>query len=158
MIDLEQLRQFLIEADQEVGYGSGNESAWVKEFDGATVITYQGEEWKYQDKFYGGEPYSGQTTVSFNGRVVWTMEYRGLVIPSVENIKEIYTFLQEALSARDEEFPIRGPMEYTRDRFVYKNIRQGSVSDFSGEEVIIDRGREIYKAKYMGGLVDQREE
>jgi len=37
--------------------------------------------------------------------------------------------------------------------------RKGEIDNFFGEEIIKNEGgEEIYKAKYMGGLVDKRKE
>ena len=33
----------------------------------------------------------------------------------------------------------------------------GQLTNFAGEEVILEAGTEIYRARYFGGLVDQRQ-
>lgn len=40
--------------------------------------------------------------------------------------------------------------------FTYTNTWNGEVDKFSGEEQITQADKLIYKANYMGGLVDQR--
>lgn len=37
----------------------------------------------------------------------------------------------------------------------YHNVLEGAVDEFSGHEVILQGGKQIYWAKYAGGLVDQ---
>lgn len=39
---------------------------------------------------------------------------------------------------------------------IYKNDYTGEVDDFFGEETISQAGKEIYRAKYIGGFVDVR--
>ena len=55
-----------------------------------------------------------------------------------------------------EEKPYRGPKEYRKGELLYVNNFTGEIDNFSGEEIIKENGKEIYHAKYIGGLVDQR--
>ena len=55
-----------------------------------------------------------------------------------------------------EDYPYRGPKELKEEKFVYKNQWQGDLDDYSGEEIIFMNNKEAYRAKYIGGLVDQR--
>ncbi|EKD56245.1 MAG: hypothetical protein ACD_58C00248G0001 [uncultured bacterium] len=66
--------------------------------------------------------------------------------------------LQKTLSLIPEDKPYRGPKEYTEGDYVYRNNFIGEVDNFSGEESISCNGKEVYKAKYIGGLVNQRKE
>ena len=42
--------------------------------------------------------------------------------------------------------------------FKYTNSWQGDLERFKGEETIFLRDKEVYRAGYLGGLVDQRED
>jgi hypothetical protein len=58
----------------------------------------------------------------------------------------------------DQTNPYRGPEEYIQWKYIYTDNSVGEVDNFSGEESITYDGEEVYKAKYMGGLVDQVKE
>ena len=55
-----------------------------------------------------------------------------------------------------EEYPYRGPKEYKENEYTYTNSWQGELEQFSGEEKITQGKKLIYKASYLGGLVDQQ--
>jgi len=55
-----------------------------------------------------------------------------------------------------EQYPYRGPKNYNENNLSYINSFTGDIDNFSGEETITQDGKEIYKAKYIGGFVDQR--
>ncbi len=57
-----------------------------------------------------------------------------------------------------EDKPYRGPRRYNSGDLLYKNIFTGEVDNFFGEESITKNGKEIYKARYIGGFVDTRKE
>jgi len=87
------------------------------------------------------------------------MVYYGWVDKSIANFKTVYKVLQNALAMIPEDKPFRGPQQYIQDDFQYLNNFTGEIDNFFGEEIIINKdGKEIYKAKYSGGLIDQRRE
>ena len=49
--------------------------------------------------------------------------------------------------------PFRGPSEYSEGDFLYQDKSEGIVDQFSGEEKIFFRDRQIYFLKYHGGKV-----
>lgn len=156
MVDLKSLQNFLNAAGQ-AGYTSGNESAWIKEDDGSTTITYKAGGWSYHDNFFEGEPYGGREVVFFKGKAVWMAVYYGWVEADVD-ASEVYAFLRQALKSGPENMPVRGPKELIQNKFKYINNWKGNLEKFSGEEKIFKDGRKIYQAEYNGGLVDQRGE
>ena len=153
MVDLKQLRLFLLESNK-AGYAGGEEKKWIKNADGSTTIPFESGNWRMADNFFGGEPYGGRIIVSFDGKPVWMMVYYGWVeqgvTPSVG-----YDVLRSALMEMPEEAPFRGPKQIEKDGCVYENGWQGNVARYSGEEKITQNGKQIYTARYMGGLVDQ---
>lgn len=153
-MDKEALRQFLIAANQ-AGYAGGEEKKWIKEQDGSTTIPFEKGQWKSHDNFFGGEPYGGRTVVFFEGKPVWLMVYYGWAVEGVE-AHAVYKVLRNALRQMPEDHPFRGPGEYQEGNFVYTNLWDGEISRFSGEEKIVEGGKLLYKASYLGGLVDQR--
>ena len=150
----ENLRQFLIDSNK-AGYAGGKNKKWVKEVDGSTTIPFEKDPWKSHDNFFGGEPYGGRTIVFFESKPAWIMVYYGRVEEGVE-ANPVYEILRNALMQMPEDYPFRGPKEYKEGQFTYTNIWNGEVEKFSGEEQITQASKLIYKANYIGGLVDQR--
>jgi len=153
-MDLTSFKKFLIDSNK-VGYAGGEEKKWIKEADGSTTIPFEKGEWKSHDNFFGGEPYGGRTIVFYRGEPYWLMVYYGRVGDKVET-DSVYGILRNALKQMPEDYPFRGPKEYKEKEFIYKNNWQGEVDKFSGEERIFQNGKPVYKANYVGGLVDQK--
>ncbi len=155
------LIQKIISFRQEAGkadYSSSDPKSWKKESDNSTTIIYKSGDWKSEDNFFGGEPYGGREVVFYKGKPVWIFVYYGWVEPNVSDIQEVYDFLKAALNADSENKVFRGPKEFVKGNFLYKNSWHGNFERFSGEEIMYRKGTEIYRAKYMGGLVDQRKD
>lgn len=86
------------------------------------------------------------------------MIYYGAIVETESDVKGLYQFLQKALRADPESNPYRGPKSFKEGDLEYRNTWTGEVDNFSGEETIYRNGKQIYWAKYLGGLVDRREE
>ena len=157
MIDLKKLRQFLIDGNKST-YAAGDTAKRTIESDKSTTMIFESGDWKLHDNYFGGEPYGGREVVFFQDQPVYMMVYYGLVDESVTDFKAVYGFLQKSLLLMPENHPYRGPREYTEGDFEYKNSYIGEIDYFSGEEIIYQNDQEIYRAKYIGGLVDQRKE
>lgn len=153
-MDLQTLRRFILQANK-LGYASGEEKQWIKEKDRSTTILFNQGPWKMNDNFFGGEPYGGRIIISHKNKPYWIMVYYGWIIEGI-NPDDIYPFLRKALSAMPKDYPYRGPKELKEGKFIYKNQWQGSLDNYNGEEVILKNNQEVYRAKYLGGLVDQR--
>ena len=150
------IKKFLVEANKS-GYAAGETKNWTKEVDCSQTIVYESPDgnWLYHDNFFGGEPYGGRTIVFYRGEPYWLMVYYGRVEDKVET-DSVYGILRNALKQMPEDYPFRGPKEYKEKEFIYKNNWQGEVDKFSGEERIFQNGKPVYKANYVGGLVDQK--
>lgn len=154
--NIKSLKEFLVDSNS-AGYAGGEEKKWIKEPDGSTTIPFKKGPFKSHDNYFGGEPYGGRTVVFFENKPVWIMVYYGKVEEGIEP-KSVYGILRNALAQMPEEAPFRGPKEYKEGEYVYSNSWQGEVDNFSGEEHITKSGTLIYKANYMGGVVDKRKE
>ncbi|MBI4039202.1 hypothetical protein HY388_00030 [Candidatus Daviesbacteria bacterium] len=153
-MDIKNLRQFLIDSNQ-AGYASGQEKKWIKEADGSTTIPFEKGDWKSHDNFFGGEPYGGRTIVFYKEKPVWIMVYYGWATEEVET-NPIYQVLRNALMKMPQDHPFRGPGKYQDGEYIYTNLWSGELERFFGEEKIIQNDKLVYKANYLGGLVDQR--
>lgn len=158
MIDLNELCKFLVKA-KKATYASGDVARKIIENDKSTTLIFENGDWRYHDNYFGGEPYGGREVVFFKDQPVYMMVYYGWVNESMDDFKSTYSVLQGALSLIPGDKPFRGPNKFEKDGFVYENNYEGEVDNFFGEEVIFnENGKEIYKAKYIGGLIDQRKE
>jgi hypothetical protein len=155
MVNLKQLCEFLIKA-KKAGYASVDKAKKIKEENKSKTITFKDGNWKYYDNYFGGEPYGGEEVVFFKNQPVYMMVYYGAVKKSITNFKKVYEFLQDALSLIPPNKPFRGPKKHKENNYTYINKFKGEVNNFSGIEIITFKGRKIYEAKYIGGLVDQR--
>ncbi len=153
-MNLERLRSFLVEANKNT-YSTGDESLNKKEEDKSTTITYKKGEWSFHDNFFGGEPYGGREVVFYQNNPVWIMTYYGSIDSSTPP-ETVYPTLQKALRHMPENAPFRGPKELVDNEYTYQNRWSETLEKFSGEEVIFKNGKEIYRASYMGGLVDRK--
>lgn len=156
MINLQELCRFLVKA-KKATYAAGDDAKNIAEADKSKTLIFEDGDWKYHDNYFGGEPYGGREVVFFQGLPVYMMVYYGRVAEDVSDVQAVYKILQGALRLIPEERPYRGPKEFSQDDLKYTNVFEGEVDNFSGEEMItFEDGREIYKAKYIGGSVDVR--
>lgn len=128
----------------------------MREADHSTTIVYASGPWRLHDNYFGGEPYGGRSVAFRDERPVWMAVYYGRVEDPGADVQAVYSFLQRALLQAPDDFPVRGPGQFSAESFAYRNIRRGDIADFWGEEVIDCRGRRVYIARYSGGLVDRR--
>jgi len=149
------LLSFLLEASR-CGYAAGRSAVKVREADDSTTIVYDHGDWRFHDNYFGGEPYGGREVVFLSGRPVWMAVYYGWVEGAGVEAERVYSFLQRALREAPAAFPIRGPDEFSEGSSTYRNVHEGGVANFSGEETIHEGGRRVYTARYLGGLVDRR--
>ncbi|HLM84430.1 MAG TPA: DUF5680 domain-containing protein [Candidatus Bathyarchaeia archaeon] len=150
----EELRKFILESNK-AGYASGEEKKWIKEKDKSISIPFKKGDWRMHDNFFGGEPYGGRIIVSLKNKPVWMMVYYGWVAKGMKT-DLVYKVLREALAKMPEKYPFCGPKKHKEENFVYENKWKGNLEEYSGEEKIIQNKKIIYKANYLGGLVDQR--
>ncbi len=152
MFDKDQLISFLVEAKKST-YAAGDLAQKTIESDKSTTLIFDSGDWYYNDNYFGGEPYGGREVVLFKKKPIYIMTYYGRVDDFVDNIGEVYSFLQDALKLIPKNYPYRGPEMYCDKDFLYKNNFTGQIDNFYGEEIILHKEKEIYKARYIGGFV-----
>ena len=156
MFDTKKLCEFLVEAKKST-YASGDRADKISEQDKSTTLVFEKGDWRYHDNYFGGEPYGGREVVLFKGDPVYIMTYYGWVNKGTANVEDVYKTLQQALFEISKSHPYRGPEKYTQGNYDYLNSFIGEIDNFYGEEVIKSEGKDLYKARYMGGLVDQKQ-
>lgn len=150
----DELKKFLIKAKKS-GYAAGGDSVAIKEKDGSRSTRFSQGEFSFHDNYFGGEPFGGREIVHYNGEPHWMMVYYG---SDSGKSTRVIPFLLKALQNLPSDMPVRGPKKLEDGEFVYKNIWEGNLESFSGEESISRNGKIVYNANYVGGLVDQRKD
>lgn len=109
----------------------------------------------YHDTYFGSRDFIGEEIVYDNKVPVWGANYFGFILSSeTGNIKEIYNFLRTALMQDyDSTIPVRGPSEFSSGHWRYNFSAKGSLTNFTGEELILFKGKVVYKLYIHGGLI-----
>lgn len=150
-----ELSQFLIEAKTST-YAAGDMAQKISEADNSTTIIFEKWDYRYHDNYFGGEPYGGREVVFFRWKPIWMMTYYGWVEKARNIIAwDVYAVLQGALRNIPESAPYRGPLEYRDEKYVYCNVYEWNLDQFCGEEIIKTDYEIIYRARYMGGFINQ---
>jgi hypothetical protein len=145
------LEQFLVKAKISA-YASGGEGG-EETLDGCKELTFQDNDFKYRDRYFGWNPFVGEEVVWRNDKVIWAMNYYGIVFNEVVPAGQVYQFLQKAMNQVAEDRPFRGPRCLKEDDFEYRDESQGTFERFTGIERIFYREQEIYRLDYHGGTV-----
>lgn len=80
---------------------------------------------------------------------------------NIQNLKEFLVKAKKSTYASGDELKKikegdkSTTLVFEEGDYTYLNNYSGEVNNFSGEEIIKLKGEEIYKANYMGGLVNQ---
>jgi len=154
---LPELSQFIYKALQKC-YGSEAATGDENNLSGSTKYACKNGDWNFTDNFYGGEPFSGMSTVFYRGISCWNMCYYGKVFPFVEDIQRVYDCLFPALMEASKEYPFRGPHKFvSKEGLTYENTWEGVLASFTGRERITDiDGTCLFETYYAGGLVNIR--
>lgn len=113
-------------------------------------------DWEYHDSYSGSEMAPGEETVSFQGKPVWSMSYRGKGVEGVtyDFLKEeIFPFLKKTLMNISEDLPFRGPREFVEGDFKYTFEFEGDYSYFRGREAVLYQGNEVFFQDIIGSLI-----
>ncbi len=130
--------------------GEGNERTLE---DGTREMSYREGAFFYRDRYFGFDPFIGEEAVWEKDKVIWAMNYYGGVTDKMASGKDIYPFLQKAMQRVTAERPFRGPSEYQEGDFLYQDMSDGNIDQFTGQEVIYFKGKQVYSLKYHGGKV-----
>lgn len=144
----EQIISFLIEAKKKTYAGKGAET--VSSRPDSHDLTYSDGSYMYYDTYLGGEKFTGEEAVWFNGEPIWSMNYSGRV--TGENFSG--DFLKEALLNVPSDKPFRGPKLYSNENYTYTCSVNGDFEWFQGYEAIDFNGIKIYECYFHGGIVE----
>ena len=146
------INEFLVRAKVNTYAAPGERTEKVLA-DGGKSFSFRVRNWKYQDKYYGFNPFIGQEIVWKDGRAVWTMNYSGKVVSKKVVDKDVYSFLRQALKLVKKFNPFRGPAEFSEGEWKYISESIGAVKSFAGLEEIFFKNTKVYELYFNGGLV-----
>jgi hypothetical protein len=151
-IDLDELSAFIVRAKAATYVGSGAEASSSRP--GAHEIPFNEGRFEYLDSYVGGANFLGQEIVTYDGGIVWAMNYHGYLLrPDLITAAEAGAVIKESLSVLYAEGRFLGGIEHTIDGDVYSDTNSGDVSRFRGIERIERGGEQVYELVYHGGLV-----
>jgi hypothetical protein len=148
-----ELRSFLIRSKIS-SYASGKEGTPTDS--GRREFVFEEKNFRYSDRYSGFNPFIGEEIVFLRGRLLWGMNYYGVVSGRIVSPKAVYGFLREALGRIEEQRPLRGPSNYACGYFNYVNRMEGTITRFRGTEKIFYKGRKVYTLFYHGGLLQSQ--
>lgn len=156
MPSAEQLKSLLREFNL-MGYADST-AIYLDNGKNGKVINKVKNDFKYEDEFYGGEPYSGNETIWYKGKDVFRCVYWGKVVEGIK-FGDVYDFLRRSLAkGPDNSLIHRGPTEYSEDDFKYTNTCEGNIEEFKLTERIFIKDKEVYTAYFFGGRVNVQDE
>ncbi|MDD3178567.1 MAG: DUF5680 domain-containing protein [Candidatus ainarchaeum sp.] len=124
--------------------------------DGSKELIFEENEYKYVDRYFGYNPFSGLEVVFRQDEYIWSMSYYGRIKSNEVSEKEVYSFLKQALLNVNENFPLRGPSVFKKEDFSYFCDYNGSYEDFKGTERIEYKDKVIYKCEFIGGFISKK--
>ncbi len=145
------LIDFILKAKKS-GYAAGGEGKQRLFEDGARGFEWVADGYRYLDRYYGFNPFSGSEYVFNSDNVLtWTMNYYGEVLATHLEPNIVYAFLKQAMASITPEYPFRGPAKLEKGNLRYQNEQNGTLDRFYGVESIYDGKDRVYYLHYHGG-------
>lgn len=101
-------------------------------------------DWRYEDRFYGSEPFGGIITIFYKNTPCFVMTVQGKIVEGAphEDAGLAYDCLTDALRLAPPNFPFRGPSVYVTNGGVGEHMRyshnyHGSLRKCYGKELIM---------------------
>ena len=115
---------------------------------------FEKDELIYHDTYFGARDFIGEEIVYENQKATWGLNYYGFITSATFHEKEVYDILRKALMKKcGDIIPVRGPKEFSEEKWKYVNSVQGNLDRFHGKEEILVDGNSIYECLYHGGYV-----
>ena len=147
-----ELVEFIVKAKIHT-YASGKKATKLKE--GFEEFVFKEGDFEYRDRYHARDPkpFGGQEVVWQNGKAIWIMNYYGYMSSDKINSETLYEFLRKAIGLVDKNKPFRGPSNFKDNKFEYRNQSEGDFNCFKGVEIILLKGKEVYRLEYHGGMI-----
>jgi Domain of unknown function (DUF5680) len=146
------LEAFVVDAKAACYVGGGRSSHPSRA--GSHDLRHATGEWSYLDSYFGGSDFLGQEVVWHRDVPVWAMNYYGKIVdPTAINAQAAGDVIKAALTALYREGRFLGGFRFQSGDYLYLDATEGSVSSFTGEEIIQCNNQIVYRLCYHGGLV-----
>lgn len=115
---------------------------------------YERGDWRYHDSYAWKMDGGGEILVYYKGAPVWVLNYFGYLI-GVQDTKEVYGFLHDALKLTHRELPVRGDTLVDAERGLRYEVEylRAEVGNFVGVEKIFKNDVQAYEGYIHGGFV-----
>lgn len=150
---MDDLAKFLVKAKINT-YASKGEGGETILKNGGKELVYKENKFLYRDIYFGFNPFIGEETIWKDRKIIWGMNYYGRILKEIVPAKKVYNFLKEALRNINLKKPFRGPDNFKKAEFEYKNKAYGTIKGFKGTETILYKGKKVYVLEYHGGLLN----
>jgi hypothetical protein len=151
-VQLEQLREFIVEAKAATYVGGGARSMPYRP--GAHDLRYHKGAFSYLDSYFGGADFIGQEVVYHEGQPVWAMNYYGHILkPALITAAEAGQMIKESLSRMYGEGRFLGGFQHVAGELTYLDSSGGDLTSFIGHERIVRGCTSVYELMYHGGLI-----
>jgi len=150
---MKELAKFLVKAKKNTYASQGEGGETILE-DGSKELVYEENEFRYRDRYFGVRQFIGEEIVWKNGKAVWGMNYSGSTLKGIVPAEQLYNFLKEALRNINLKKPFRGPENFKKAEFEYKNKTFGKIEGFKGTETILYKRKKVFVLEYHGGLLN----
>jgi hypothetical protein len=140
--------EFLIKAKKATYAGRGAEMEPSRP--NSHDLQYTEEPLKYIDTYLGGVKFAGEEALWREDVPFWSMNYLGRVVANGFS----GDFLKEVLLLVPEEYPFRGPLQYSNGDYSYKCSIEGTFHWFYGYEEIYFKGNKVYECAFHGGDIE----
>jgi len=151
-INKTKLSKFIVKA-KIATYASGNARKEIILKDRCKELNFEDGGFKYRDRYFGSDSFSGEEVVWRDGKPIWSMNYFGRIKSGLILDKDIVEFLRKCMRMVKENRPFRGPEMYKEGDFQYVDESLGSIECFVGIEKIFCKAKEVYRLDYHGGLI-----
>ncbi len=153
--DVQRLTKFLVVAKIQNNLPAMKEA--IPQRPGFREFEFIQGDFNYRDSQTGFYKLAGQEVVRFREKPFWVMSYQGRMADKYEGSLEFtgktIVFLKEALTKIQLQKPMRGPDNYRKDDFEYRNSVEGNVARFRGTDRVLYKGEEVFTGDYTGGLI-----
>lgn len=149
---LDALHAFIVKA-KTVSYVGSGESVPGCRLNSHDLEFVDGD-FTYRDSYFGGQNFIGEEAVWYKDKPVWGENYFGEVLRT-DLIDGAGTgqVIKKSLTEMYGEGRFLGGFQFVCDDLVYTDENTGSLTSFSGREIIHRAGVLVYQLVYHGGVI-----
>lgn len=115
------------------------------------------KKYTYHDTYFGGTKFMGEEVVYCDSnKPIWGMNYYGITYDNTLGEEAMDNALRPALMKVGEDnsvIPVRGPIIFENNGYVYTFKSTGTIENFDGIEQIYKNSNLIYELHCFGGMI-----